>query len=77
MAIHLDYDVMKQKANELRRKEDFIGSELRSLQAAIQQMLDTDFKTDSASGDYGSVSRTHQGNLSGDHLLLDGVSTAA
>jgi hypothetical protein len=27
--------------------------------------------------DYGSVSRTHQGNLSGDHLLLDGVSTAA
>ena len=28
-------------------------------------------------GDYGSVSRTHQGNLSGDHLLLDGVSTAA
>ena len=40
MAIHLDYDVMKQKANELRRKEDFIGSELRSLQAAIQQMLD-------------------------------------
>jgi|GEM_PF-3138037 WXG100 family type VII secretion target len=53
MAIHLDYDVMKQKANELRRKEDFIGSELRSLQAAIQQMLDTDFKTDSASGAFG------------------------
>lgn len=31
----------------------------------------------SAESDYGSVSRTHQGNLSGDHLLLDGVSTAA
>ena len=30
-----------------------------------------------ANHDYGSVSRTHQGNLSGDHLLLDGVSTAA
>lgn len=28
-------------------------------------------------GDYGNVSHTHQGNLSGDHLPLDGVSTEA
>ena len=53
MAIHLDYDVMKQKANELRRKEEFIGNELRSLQADIQNMLDHDFKTESASGAFG------------------------
>ena len=66
-ALHSDVGTYRQPA--ARRGKSFTSPDNRTAET------NADFHA--PLGDYGSVSRTHQGNLSGDHLLLDGVSTAA
>lgn len=51
--IHLDYEDMRRRATQLTQKEDFIKSELRSMQSEIQNLLDSGFQTQVSSGAFG------------------------
>lgn len=51
--VHLDYEVIGQKAQMLTTREDQIKTDLRSLQTEIQNMLDHDFTTEVSSGAFG------------------------
>jgi WXG100 family type VII secretion target len=51
--IHLDFEDIRNRATQLTQREDGIKSDLNTLRAEIQNLLDTGFKTDVSSSAFG------------------------